>query len=82
MKIWHILFAVSCLSILAFTALANQPTLSQQATRDLSTAMHRDAFAYAKYSMYAKQARESGDAELADLFEKTANAERFGHFVK
>jgi rubrerythrin len=44
--------------------------------------MHRDAFAYAKYSLYAKQARESGDTELADLFEKTANAERFEHFAK
>lgn len=80
--LWPSLVAAGCVLILTFTVLAKQPTLSQQAQRDLSAAMHRDAFAYAKYSLYANQARESGDTELAELFEKTANAERFEHFVK
>jgi rubrerythrin len=71
-----------CFLIFAYRIAGKSSTLSQQAQKDLSTAMHRDAFAYAKYSLYAKQARESGDTELADLFEKTANAERFEHFAK
>ena len=79
---WLTLLMAGCLLILAYTVAGKPSTLSQQAQKDLSTAMHRDAFAYAKYSLYAKQARESGDTELADLFEKTANAERFEHFAK
>jgi rubrerythrin len=61
---------------------SRSPSLSQQAMRDLTAAMHHDAFAYAKYSLYAKQARENGHAELAKLFEQTANSERFEHFAK
>jgi rubrerythrin len=79
---WLTLLVAGCLLILAYTVAGRPSTLSQQAQKDLSTAMHRDAFAYAKYSLYAKQARESGDTELADLFEKTANAERFEHLAK
>jgi len=80
-----------CVSVLSLAGLliglgisyaAKNPSLSQEAIRDLTTAMHRDAFAYAKYSLYARQARGNGHAELADLFEKTATAERFEHFAK
>jgi rubrerythrin len=79
---WLTPLVAGCLLIFAYKIAGKSSTLSQQAQKDLSTAMHRDAFAYAKYSLYAKQARESGDTELADLFEKTANAERFEHFAK
>lgn len=48
---------------------------------DLSTAMHGEAFAYAKYMLYAKQARANGDAQLASLFEHTANVELNNHFA-
>ena len=44
--------------------------------------MHGEAFAYVKYLLYAEHARKSGNKELADLFEKTANTERFEHFAE
>jgi rubrerythrin len=47
---------------------------------DLETAMKGEAFAYAKYMLYAEQARAHGNAELAALFENTAKTERFEHF--
>lgn len=47
---------------------------------DLSSAMHGEAFAYAKYMLYAKQARGEGKTQLADLFEHTANVELNNHF--
>jgi rubrerythrin len=51
--------------------------LSQKTPGNLSTAMHGEAFAYAKYLLYAKQAKQNGNTELADLFTKAANTERF-----
>ena len=57
-------------------------TLSQKTLENLSTAMHGEAFAYAKYSLYAKMAQENGSPEVADLFEKAANTERFEHFAE
>jgi rubrerythrin len=57
-------------------------TLNQKTLDNLSTAMHGEAFAYVKYLLYAEHARKSGNKELADLFEKTANTERFEHFAE
>jgi len=57
-------------------------TLGQKTLDNLSTAMHGEAFAYVKYLLYAEHARKSGNKELADLFEKTANTERFEHFAE
>ena len=57
-------------------------TLDQKTLDALSTAMHGEAFAYAKYLLYAEHARKSGNKELADLFERTANTERFEHFAE
>jgi rubrerythrin len=57
-------------------------TLDQETFDNLSTAMHGEAFAYVKYLLYAEHARKSGNKELADLFEKTANIERFEHFAE
>jgi len=59
-----------------------QKTIDQKTLDNLSTAMHGEAFAYAKYLLYADHARKSGNKELADLFEKTANTERFEHFAE
>jgi len=56
--------------------------LDQKTLDNLSTAMHGEAFAYVKYLLYAEHARKSGHKELADLFEKTANTERFEHFAE
>ena len=57
-------------------------SLSQKTRENLATAMHGEAFAYAKYLLYAKHARQNGNAELADLFTKAANTERFQHFAE
>ena len=56
--------------------------LNQKTMYDLSTAMHGEAFAYVKYLLYAEHARKNGNNELADLFERTANTERFEHFAE
>ena len=56
--------------------------LHEQTKQNLSTAMHGEAFAYAKYMAYAEQARKSGDSALANLLEKTAKTERLEHFAE
>jgi rubrerythrin len=61
---------------------AGGETLSQKTRENLSTAMHGEAFAHAKYLLYAKQAQEHGNTELANLFTKAANEERFQHFAE
>ena len=57
-------------------------SLKKATTDNLSTAMHGEAFAYAKYLLYAEHARQSGATELANLFESSAKAERFEHFAE
>src|SRR5450759_4939253 len=56
--------------------------LSLKTQDNLSTAMHGEAFAYTKYSLYAKQAQRNGNAELAKLFTKAATTECFQHFAE
>ena len=56
--------------------------LNHKTIENLSTAMHGEAFAYVKYLLYAEHARKGGNKELAELFEKTANTERFEHFAE
>lgn len=63
------------------TTAKDQAKLNQKTMANLSTAMHGEAFAFAKYMLYAKHARQSGNTELADLFDKTAHTERFDHFA-
>lgn len=53
--------------------------LSKVTRQNLDKAMHGEAFAYAKYMLYAKQARESGHKDLAKLFEDTAKTEHEEH---
>jgi len=60
----------------------NQRNLAKTTSDNLSRAMHGEAFAYVKYLLYADHARKGGNKELADLFEKTANTERFEHFAE
>ena len=43
---------------------------------NLLTAVHGEAFAYAKYMLYAERARQSGNTELAQLFVSAAKQER------
>ena len=53
---------------------------SAQVQKDLETAMKGEAFAYAKYMLFAEQARAHGNPGLAALFENTAKTERLEHF--
>lgn len=67
--------------ITAAVGFAGQPQKRPAAVqKDLETAMKGEAFAYAKYMLFAQQARAHGHAELAALFENTANTERLEHF--
>lgn len=65
------------------SAVARKETpLNKTTTEDLSTAMHGEAFAYAKYMLYAEHARQTGNEELAKLFEASAKTERLEHFAE
>jgi rubrerythrin len=57
-------------------------SVSNGTTQNLSTAMHGEAFAYAKYMLYAEHARQQGNTELANLFETAAKTERLEHFAE
>ncbi|HET8889619.1 MAG TPA: ferritin family protein [Candidatus Angelobacter sp.] len=56
--------------------------ISARSRRNLLEAMRGEAFAFAKYKLFAKQARNNGDSELADIFDKTADQEYLEHFVE
>lgn len=56
--------------------------LSAQTQQNLATAMHGEAFAFAKYMLYAEHARKAGHPELAALFEETAKTERLEHLAE
>jgi len=56
--------------------------LAARTRKNLLDAMRGEAFAFAKYKVFAKQARKNGNIELADLFEKTADQEYFEHFLE
>lgn len=60
----------------------SRPALNQKTMDNLLTAMHGEAFAYAKYLLYAQHARQSGNKDLAALFEKAAKVERLQHFAE
>jgi rubrerythrin len=44
--------------------------------------MRREAYAFASYLLYATQARKHSRPEIAQLFERVATQEYFGHFVE
>ncbi len=59
-----------------------QSAPSQGTAENLSSAMHGEAFAYAKYMLYAERAHENGNNDLAQLFEASAKTERMEHFAE
>lgn len=71
---------VVAVAVAAGIAIGATMQIHESTKTDLSNAMHGEAFAYAKYMLYAKQARAEGNAKLADLFEHTANVELNNHF--
>lgn len=56
--------------------------MNEQTRKNLLTAMHGEAFAYAKYMLFAQHARQQGQTELANLFERTAQVEHLEHFAE
>lgn len=56
--------------------------ISSRSRKNLLDAMRGEAFAYAKYKLFARQARESGYFEVAALFDRTADQEFFEHFAE
>jgi rubrerythrin len=74
-----ILVLGAALFVLGRATADKQPALHAKTKANLSTAMHGEAFAYAKYSLFAEQARKNGNTQLADMFEKTAKMELTEH---
>jgi rubrerythrin len=56
--------------------------MNAQTRNNLLQAMHGEAFAFVKYTLFAQQARKNGREEIAVLFEKTAEVERREHFAE
>ncbi len=56
--------------------------MQQRTHQHLLDSMHGEAFAYAKYMLYAKHARDNGQPAVADLFEQTAQTELLEHFAE
>lgn len=68
--------------VIGRTTADTHPALHPKTLDNLSTAMHGEAFAFAKYTLFAERARKAGNKELAELFEKAAKTERFEHFAE
>jgi rubrerythrin len=80
--ILSLLVVGSLLFVLDRSIASKSGKVSEQTQTNLFTAMHGEAFAFAKYSLFAKQARSNGHEELANLFEDAANTERLEHFAE
>lgn len=72
------ILALSCLFVGAAQA---QPPRSSEGREALKTAMLDEAFAAAKFKLFAEQARRTGKNELAHLMEVASNME-YGHFLR
>jgi rubrerythrin len=83
-KVYLLLFVAIVTGILGLNLASAQKesNISARTQENLSIAMHGEAFAYAKYLLYAEHAQKHGHPELARLFEETAKVERFQHFAE
>jgi rubrerythrin len=54
--------------------------LSARSRKNLTEALRGEAYAFAKYKLFARQARKNGHGDLAVLFDKTADQEYMEHF--
>jgi rubrerythrin len=57
-------------------------TINSQTKANLDTAMHGEAFATAKYLLYAAKAYATNQPALGAYFEQAARTERTDHFAK
>jgi rubrerythrin len=81
-KVGLLILAVAVVFFVVGRTTAQSHALNQKTLDNLSTAMHGEAFAYAKYLLYAEHARQAGNKDIAALFEKAAKVERFQHFAE
>ena len=79
---WLLVVIAAVFFAIGRTTAQSHTTLNKETMANLSTAMHGEAFAFAKYMLYAQHARKSGNKDVADLFEKAAHTERFQHFAE
>lgn len=79
---WLLVVIAAIFFAIGRTTAQSHTTLNKETVANLSTAMHGEAFAFAKYMLYAQHARKSGNKDVADLFEKAAHTERFQHFAE
>lgn len=63
------------------TIMASSPACSGQTQVNLLAAMHGEAFAQAKYNLYADHAARTGHPAIAKLFRGTATVELTEHFA-
>ncbi len=56
--------------------------ISERSRRNLMKAMRGEAFAFATYKLFARQARSNGNLELAALFDKTADQQYLEYFAE
>lgn len=61
-------------------SVGSEAKLHAETMKNLESAMHGEAFAHAKYLLYAEHARKNGHPDVAEVFEKAANQERLEHF--
>ena len=56
--------------------------MESQTHENVLAALHGEAFAHARYTLFANAARESGDDRLAAMFEGLASVELLEHFAE
>lgn len=80
------IFALTCLAVGSFAlgllSVTGQHHLHAATLENLSTAMHREAFARAKYLLFAQHAQQEETSELASLFTSIANTGKSEHFAE
>jgi rubrerythrin len=76
----RLVIPVLILAVALSTAAIGAATISSSTRQDLLAAMKDEAFSYLRYKMFAGKARENGNAALAEMFDKIADAEFNKHF--
>jgi rubrerythrin len=67
--------------VVPVTITRSKPACSGQTLTNLLDAMHGEAFAHAKYNLYADHAQRTGHPSIAKLFRGTAQVELREHFA-
>lgn len=61
---------------------SSRQKMQRKTLENLHAAMKGEAFAHAKYMLYAERARKNGHPEIAELFENAAKMELSEHFAE